>query len=141
MHIMLKNIAKGTSRHPQSPNHHSINNKMTIQMINIMNSQKVIKNFLIQQMRKQHLTQRMILSFYISTIPQSRRQMSTCSPYYQGVQPSKYRAIHAHFSKNSKYGHLISDNAADPGSLTPKFCHIISTSTYRRKLSVVVILL
>jgi len=26
------------------------------------------------------------------------------------------RAIHAHFARDSKYGHLISDNAADTGS-------------------------
>jgi len=39
------------------------------------------------------------------------------------------RAIHAHFAQDSKDGHLISDNAADTGSLTPKYCHITFTST------------
>ena len=39
------------------------------------------------------------------------------------------RAIHVHFSRDSKYGCLISDNAADTGSLTPKYCHITFTST------------
>ena len=39
------------------------------------------------------------------------------------------RAINVHFSRdNNKYGRLISDNAADTGSLTPKYCHIIQTS-------------
>ena len=41
------------------------------------------------------------------------------------------RAIHAHFARDSKYGHLISDNAADTGSLTPKYCHITFTSTQK----------
>jgi len=39
------------------------------------------------------------------------------------------RAIHAHFARDSKYGCLISDNAADTGSLTPKYCHITFTIT------------
>jgi len=39
------------------------------------------------------------------------------------------RAIHAHFAIDSTYGCLISDNTADTGSLTPKYCHITFTST------------
>ena len=39
------------------------------------------------------------------------------------------QAINAHFARSRQYGRLISDNAADIGSLTPKFCHITHTSS------------
>ena len=40
------------------------------------------------------------------------------------------RALNAHFVRDDdEYGHLVSDNAADTGSLSPKFCHIVHTST------------
>ena len=38
------------------------------------------------------------------------------------------RSINAHFVTSNNYGRLICDNAADTGSLTPKFCHIIHKS-------------
>ena len=40
-----------------------------------------------------------------------------------------WRAINAHFVRDDEvYGRLISDNAADTGSLSPKYCHIVHTS-------------
>ena len=54
------------------------------------------------------------------------RNMNICSTSKVFHVPS--RAIHSHFARERGYGRLISDNAADTGSLTPTHCHIIHTS-------------
>ena len=55
------------------------------------------------------------------------RQITVCSTTRVVDLPS--RAINAHFVRDGdKYGRLVSDNAADTGSLSPRFCHIAHTS-------------
>ena len=53
------------------------------------------------------------------------RNMNICSTSVVFNVPP--RAIHANFAWERGYGHLIFDNAANSGSLTPTHCHIIHT--------------